>query len=284
MRYEYWVVRFVPDPVREEQANIGVIAGVGADWAYRAVSDLRRAARLGGSTSATPAFFQRIERAIEVGRADLTALLADPTQGPELNRGTIEELRVRMNNIVQISPPRPMIARSAVEAAALAFELMVVDTGHEATARPRTRVLRRLQRAFEFGPDLSAKVLLHQRALVGRQETSVDVALASDRAELLSQAWAFDLKQVQDLQVRIQAWNYLVGRIRDGGGRLRSRAGSEPELAIPPDVRISVLFAPPKTSDGAVQLSIAREGWAKLGVESFEEERARDLVDAAHLG
>jgi len=110
----------VPDPVRGEFVNIGVIAGGGADWSFRRVSNLGRAAQLGGSATTANPFLQRIAASIE---ARVPGELGAP-----FGKGDVEDLRVRMNNLVQLSEARPVLAVTSEEAVNLAFELMVVDS------------------------------------------------------------------------------------------------------------------------------------------------------------
>ncbi|MEU4192649.1 DUF3037 domain-containing protein [Kribbella sp. NPDC026611] len=278
MRYDYWVIRYVPDPIRGEFVNIAVIAGRGEDWRFRRVGNLGRASRLGGSAVMTDSFMKRIEDAINLRLDAVQSLL--PSDPSLLGKGDIEDLRVRMNNIVQLSEARPVLASSAEEAANLAFELMIVDTDSAVNHRSRTKVVNTLRSAFELRPDLAHHVAKAQRAYVGSQGTSIDFAVKNQRVYQMSQVWAFDVKDTLRLQTNIQAWNYLLGLLRTDGGRLAAkddRSGVE----IPSSVSINAVFTPPDTTAGEEQFEIARDGWTRLGVEIVPSSRSESIVDEA---
>ncbi|MFI6830859.1 DUF3037 domain-containing protein [Kribbella sp. NPDC050241] len=278
MRYDYWVIRYVPDPIRGEFVNIGVITGRDDDWAFRRVGNLRRAARLGGSPSLTDSFLKRIEDAISARLDSVAALM--PAGAALFNRGDVEDLRVRMNNIVQLSDARPVLADSAAQAADMAFELMIVDSDTEVRHRTRTLVVHRLRDAFDLRPELLRHVARFQTATVGAQETTIDFAVKSRSVQQLSQVWAFDLKDTRNLQIQIQAWNYLVGLLRADGGRLVPRSG-EGWVEIPAAVEINAVFTPPDSSAGEEQLEIAMDGWERLGVQIVSAADSDAIVEGA---
>lgn len=282
MRYQYWVIRYVPDPIRGERVNLGVIAGAGPDWALRRVANLQRASRLGGSATITSQFLLRIEAVIEQQLTSVETLMHQ--DGPErLSKGFVEDLRARMNNIVQLSSPRSVLADSADDAADLAFDLMVVDAGHEVRHRSRTLVVRRLQEAFEMAPDVLSHVSRYQQASVGQESASIDIAVTNTVARQLSQGWSFDVRNLQRVETQIHAWNYMMGRLRDEGGVLRAKSGRRRPnvLTIPRDVNINVLFRPPTSEEGNRQLNMAKEGWGRLGIDVVDEANAESVVDEA---
>lgn len=279
MRYDYWVVRYVPDPLRGEFVNIGVIAGRDADWSIRRVSNLRRASRIGGSATMAEQFLRRIEESI-TERFDEVQSLLPSRHDVAFNRGRIEDLRQRMNNIVQISEPRPVLAGSAHEAVELAFELMIVDIDHEVRHRSRTRVVHRLREAFDLRPELVHHVAQHQLVAVGAQTTPIDFAVQSRTVRQMSQVWAFDVKDTRNLQTQIRAWNYLVGLLREDGGVLKSKHGRVGPQ-IPRQVDINAVFTSPNSDEGAQQLEIARQGWKRLGVDAIPSTESQSVVDEA---
>jgi hypothetical protein len=280
MRYDYWVIRYVPDAVRGEFVNIGVIAGHGEQWSYRRVGNLHRAARLGGSPSYSNAFTQRIESVIESRLEAVNALFPNGA-GSSFGKGDVEDLRVRMNNLVQLSEPRPVLAESVDEALELAFELMIVDSEADVNPRTRTRVVHRLRAAFDLHPELVRHVARSQVAAVGAQETTIDFAVKNGVVRQMSQAWAFDVKDTRHLQTQIQAWNYLLRLLRDDGGRLAPKSRSAHGLEIPGQVEINAVYAPPTTPAGEAQLEIAQDGWERLGVQVVPSAQAESVVAGA---
>lgn len=279
MRYDYWVVRYVPDPIRGEFVNIGVIAGRDQDWSMRRVTNLRRASRIGGSAVVTDPFLHRIEDAIQRQLIEVESLMPSDLS-VTFGKGRLEDLRQRMNNIVQISESRPVVATSSEEAADLAFELMVVDVDHEVKHRSRTRVVHKLRDAFNLRPELVKHVALHQIASVGAQETAIDFAVQNRTVRQMSQVWAFDVRDTRNLQTQIRAWNYLVGLLRDDGGVLKSRGGRI-GATIPAQVDINAVYSPPTSEQGEVQLRIALEGWRRLGVDAVPSSESEAVVEEA---
>jgi hypothetical protein len=279
LRYDYWVVRYVPDPIRGEFINIGIIAGKGADWSFRRVGNLGRASRLGGVASQTSSFLKRIEDAI-ASRLDAVEALIPGAPSTSFGRGEIEDLRVRMNNLVQLSDSRPVLADTAQEAADLAFDLMIVDSDTDVQHRSRIRVVHRLRDAFELRPELIRHVAQFHIAAVGPQEAGIDFAVKDGVVHQLSQVWAFDVKDTRHLQTQIRAWNYLIGLLRADGGTLAKR-GHRPTAEIPRRVEINAVFTAPTTADGEQQFEIARDGWHRLGVEAVASSDSEIIVDEA---
>jgi hypothetical protein len=279
MRYDYWVIRYVPDPIRGEFVNIGIVAGRGEDWSFRRVGNLRRAARLGGSATHTDSFLRRIEESIE-SRLDAVEARIPAGHSFPFGKGEIEDLRVRMNNLVQLSDARPVLAATAREAAELAFELMIVESESDVQRRSRTQVVRRLRAAFDLHPELAHHVARSHLASVGSQETGIDFAVRDGIVHQMSQVWAFDVKDTRTLQTQIQAWNYLLGLLRSDGGLLMPRRGRD-GVTIPGDVDINAVFTAPVTSEGEVQFEIAEEGWRRLGVEIVPASDADSVIEEA---
>lgn len=279
MRYDYWVVRYVPDPIRGEFVNIGVIAGRDQDWSMRRVSNLRRASRIGGSAVVTDPFLRRVEESIAERLREVEMLLPLGRQR-EFGRGIVEDLRARMNNVVQLSEARPVLASSSDEAADLAFELMVVDVDHEVKHRSRTQVVKKLQTAFNLRPELLNHVAQHQIASVGAQETTIDFAIRNNVVKQLSQVWAFDVRDTRNVQTQIRAWNYLLGLLRSDGGTLKPKGGKH-GIQIPNNVEINAIYTRPTTDMGNSQLKVALDGWRRLGVDAVPSEEFGIVVDEA---
>lgn len=285
MRYDYWVVRFVPDAIREEFVNIAVIAGYENDWAMRHVSDLRRASRLGGSATMAKPMLDRIERQISA-ELDVVGSFVPQSKNEVFSRGQVEDLRVRLNNIVQLSDARPVMARSADEAASMAFELMIVDQGYEHKPRSRTRVVRELADAFQMHPELVQRVAQSQTATVGRQAARFDFVLnAQEDASVvqLSQVWGFDLKQAENLQKNIRSWNYMVGLVREDGAAISDRKGRRRprHVRIPQDVQINAVYTVPNSARTRDELEIALEGWRRLEIEPVPADEYERVVEQA---
>lgn len=282
MSYEYWVVRYLPDAVRGEFTNVGVIAGGGSDWAVRRVSDLNRSSRLGGHLGETKAFFRRIELSIDSELSQLESLLDGRDRG--IGRGTIEDLRSRMRNVVQLSAPRPILAGTAEEAAELAYELMVEDRPRVTHQRAGTVARQKLVEAFRADAQLSDHVRTQSLLQVGRQEAPIDMAIEDGVVRQLNHVWDFSLKSLDQLDLKVQAWSFLIGQVRAGDVQLVPRNSGRnlvQGLMVPTDVVINAVFTRPLTEIAHDHLDIAKDAWARLDVAALAADEAGTIVAQA---
>ena len=282
MPYEYWVVRYLPNVARGEFANVGVVAGSGDDWAVRRFRDLNRPSRLGGHLGETRAFFRRIELSIDSELSHLESLLDG--QDRAISRGTLEDLRSRMRNVVQLAAPRPVLANDAEEAADFAYALMVNDKPRVTHHRADTIARRRLVEAFRLSESLSDHVRIHSRLQVGRQETGIDLAVEDGVDRQLNHVWNFSRKTLDQLDLQVQAWSFLIGQVRAGGVQLIADdpAGDTGQrLEVPSDVTVNAVFTAPVTDAGQDHLEVARDAWERLDVEAYPVDGIRSILAQA---
>jgi hypothetical protein len=90
-----------------------------------------------------------------------------------------------------------------------------------------------------------------------------------------------DVKDMRNLQTQIQAWNYLLGLLRQDGGRLAPRNRNAHGVEIPSRVEINAVFAAPVTLAGEAQFEVARDGWQRLGVELVPSSESDSIVAEA---
>ena len=130
MSFQFSLIRFVPDPARGEFVNIGAIAGSddAGEWELRLVSNLSRAKALDDRGVLSRAF--AYAAALEDNIAALDRLPetdgAEPISSEFLRRRAAE-----MHNIVQFSPPAPVVADSAEAALDLIFDQSVLDAARK---------------------------------------------------------------------------------------------------------------------------------------------------------
>lgn len=280
MRFDYWVIRYVPDPVRGEFVNLGVIAGAGSQWQFRKVSSLQRASRLGGSATATRSFLTRIGDSIDSELHDVAALIDLP--GEHTSAGFLEDLRTRMNGIVQLSAPRPIRAQTVDDAADIAFDLMVVDNGPVTRHRSRTQVAQHVLEAFTHDPQVSRHLARARQARVDNQRVDYDVAVTGDVTVQVNRAWSFTMRDTSRLETNIQAWSYMMGRLRAEGGELvRPRNSKSPTVEIPADVQANVIYRAPITEEGKRVMTTALRNWDRLEIQAVQEGETSRLVREA---
>lgn len=105
MRHNYWTIRYVPDPVRGERVNIGVIVGSDdeRDGAMRIVDSPARANRLGGGAQRALAYVNALQRRVE------SALLPEdglPRDSAPITSALLDRLHSHQENAVQVSSAR----------------------------------------------------------------------------------------------------------------------------------------------------------------------------------
>jgi hypothetical protein len=176
--YQYWIIRFVPNVVRGEFSNIGIVCGRdGGDWAVE--FDLRSIRNLGnfesglGELSRWRMWFTR-------------ALEARSGASPNSRQATstwIEHLRARQANSVQFSSPAPIGVNMAREGVDLLFPHLVERTQvrrrqglDRRNLRAEVRAVLEYESDFVLGRDLFAGPRFQIGKQSGGQEFSPLVA------------------------------------------------------------------------------------------------------------
>jgi hypothetical protein len=272
MALSFSLIRFVPDPARGEFVNIGAIAGDDAsgDWELRVVSSLKRAKALDnrGVLPQATAFAAELQ--------DHIAALEE--LAPTAERISAQFLAARsaeMQNIVQLTPPTPVVADSAEAALELVFEQLILDeTPKSFPFEKKHRALGAARSAYK-AHDVSAAV--RERALVksGAFDGSFDFAVHNGRVVQLVQCWSFQLPNQTDLAEQVKSWSWVVHELRQSGGSVRL---NEAELDIPPDLDIYSVVIPPLPDQQAPAYEEARA--------AFDENKVYELKpsDADELG
>jgi hypothetical protein len=280
VNYKYWLLRYVPDVVRGEAINVGVLVGRdGADWAVRRVSSFRRANRLGGDASLMTPWLKWLESAVdETTHPAFAGIGEQPLLA--MTEASVQRLSVRLNNAVQIAQPRPVLADDAASAADFLFSELVLENEVHPRSTTRQRLLTGLRDQYQRVAQLSLGTSLRSQASakVGRQSGRFDFAVVDGRVEQLSQVWSFDLRDIDRLEQDVRAWNYLVTRIRDEGAVLDE---NDDRAAVGADVPIASVFQlseERRDSRREDVLGAAQEAWQRLGVEPVPSSRLEDVA------
>ena len=293
MRYDYWLLRYVPNAVRGEFVNIGVLAGAdGHDWALRRIFSYSRASRLGGDASLAGHWLDRLSERVQPKRSPSLFGYEDSGDVPGL-RGMstywIERQQSLLNNAVQIGPAVPVEAESAQKAADMLFDVLVEQGLGATRIRRKTRIISDLQFEYLTEAHLKLNVNLRPRikATVGPQSGTFDFAIGQNRVRQLTQVWSFGVKDLDRVDQEVRAWSYLVGRIRDEGGQAFSPGRVKRSLDISRDVPVRVVYERPETQSQREHFRVAQDAWSKLDVAAFAWEdigqvanEARQLVAA----
>lgn len=278
MDYHYWTIRYVPNVVRAEFTNIGIVCGRdGGDWAVRFDTRyVKNHAPLSNDLSELNPWIAEFRRSVEAhARTPLT------DGAPRVSSEWINHLRTRQANIVQFSAQASADVSSAINGVDLLFPHLV----ERSTPKRRSSITRRILRTevrdtlvtemgYSVGIDLFEKPL----ATIGKQRGSFDLARFVPVDRVLTNVWAFNVSNLETLEREIQSWNFLVGLLRQDGASLRLSNGSIRifDAATP----IEVVCDPPKsTAEDAWRLDIheaALEAWDRnnVSVQTLDEYRS----------
>lgn len=264
MIHRYWTIRFVPDPVRDESVNLGVVVGSAddSDWAIRHVHNPARASHLGGEPERALAFIRTLAHRVEDSTSS-GELLA--TTEP-MSRSFIEHLRAHQHNSVQLTDARTVVAESAEAALDLIYPLMVEEPERRQRSGGRQRITRLM--ADEFTRRFETRdVPIRKRVSVrsGAATGNIDFILGDDRAVQIAQAWSFTVRSVDLLQQQVQSWNWLLSRLRADGATVA--AAHRAPVRIARDVPVLVVHDQPLSEPQEHVWEAAREAWGLLDVD-----------------
>lgn len=217
MLYQSWVLRFVPDVARGEFTNIGVLVGNdGMDWHLITTDSNRSNQRL-----LTAAPIARL--GTRVRKANQAADQLAGVHTSSLLVDDVERMRELFNNILQLSPPTPLLAQSAEQGAKLLYDQLV--SGREQRGpQSRTRLVNRIhQLDSEFARANTAwrhyndgPIRFFRRSTPGLMR--LDSLLASADQSLASRAFSLTNMNPQTSIERLSGWLTNVrGFLRHNG-------------------------------------------------------------------
>lgn len=283
MRHVYSLIRFVPDPARGEFINVGAIAGSeeSSEWGIRQISNARRARAIGEGDTPTALqavwyFIDCIGEIIESHQDSLEALFPSDIEPSE---DWLEGLHSDYRNIVQLSPPSPLVAENVDEALDRIFQHAILDPERrQRRSRWKNEVLAATRSAYRRhsvgATELRERVLLSSEL----HEDRFDFAVMNGRALQLVRSWSFRDMEARYLSDQIKSWGWTVRSTRDSGGSIEI---GDRILDVSSDVDIEVICIPP---DPDQDESIYQEGksiFGALGVHSVSLEQVDTLANRA---
>ncbi|GAA0430547.1 hypothetical protein Acor_46260 [Acrocarpospora corrugata] len=275
-RYIYSIVRCLPDPRTGEFMNVGAVVGdpVTGDWAIRQLSNTDRVRKFAGSS----AFGAASEFIFNVGsQIDLSRQALEDGREP-LGETWLARLHHDHRNVVQLSPPTPMVAQSAIQALDLIFDQMIIDRASESRQPQVTKyhLGRDLREAYRQANIADELVRTRAKIYVGsRVHYDLDFAIANGHAVQLTQTWSFRRKDLDEVSLQVKAWGYAMERLRDGdGARVEDSQGHR--STVDQSVDLQVVVAPPETPEQREVYQEAEEVFGNLhvGVHPVEEVNA----------
>lgn len=274
VRYRYWTLRYLPDAVRGEFVNIGLIAGCdGADWAIRTISSFTRASRIGGDLSNARSWAKSLERTVK----DAKKAQALQLSNVGISEAWLAERKAFHNNAVQLSEAMPVVAATAEAAVELLYPLLVTDPEPIKRSSAHARALEELKSAYQSLRG-DRELLNKVKVKSGVQSMDFDFALSGQTIEQLSRVWTFEQKNAEAQLDKIQAWGFRVEQLRDQGGTLLTPDSRS--IYVDPDVEVRVLYVPPPRTVERDTFMAALDSWQRIDAEALPVERAAELVEA----
>jgi hypothetical protein len=261
MKFVYSLVRFVPDPAREEFVNVGVIVGSEelGRWEVRQVENPRRARQFDdrGSLTAVWQFLDRVGRVLDEFEQAQEMLFEPPLEPTE---NWLRKLRAEHRNVVQLSTPRPVAARDLEEAIDLVFSELVVDPEFRRFRfQKKHRALAAVRGVYTSEGLERGRSLFERTALrAGNHLERIDFAVVNSEAMQLVHTWSFDIPDQDGLAEQVKAWGWTLERLRESGG----------VLELPPDRSVVV--------DGAVDVGVV---YVPSSRESPAYDEAQDVTE-----
>lgn len=276
--FRYWVMRFVPNVVRGEFVNVGVIVGGQSEWSIRAVDRSTSRNLIGADLAECRAWVDELREEVES-----TQTLDIPGTARSISRTRLERLSVFWNNTVQLVDGGPVAIESAEHGAEMLYDLLVATPEHEPRQRRTTQMNHGLERILESWRAQSSIRNFHRRPVVtvGKMSQRFDFSIAASTAAL-SQTWSFEGQGKQSagrLIKDVRSWSLAVHKMRHNGGLL-STGGSSAPLQISSDIAIGVLVEPPTDSSLMDVYAEAQETWAELEIREFKSTQAHEVPEA----
>ena len=282
MRFVYSLIRFVPDPAKGEFVNVGAIVGseLSSEWQIRQVSNPARARALDDERSLDLvwAFCTRVGVDIDRFEDSLYRLFDSEV---ELSEDWLENLHTQHRNIVQLSPPSPMVADSADEALDRLFSQMILDpTRHRQSTVTKHVVLAAMRRAYgSCGLHKNRGFVERARLSASDHSIPVDFAVVNGQVLQLVQTWSFQSADQQSLAQQVRSWGWVVHRTRQQGAQLDA-SGVE-GLDVDPDIAIRAVYVPPAPDGNADAYRGALDVFKETAIEHRPIDQVKDVAEEA---
>jgi hypothetical protein len=286
------VVRFVPDPARGEFVNVGAIVGSeeSSEWDLQQISNPVRARAIDDhkALDGVWSFLDRVGRDIYEYEEATERLLESPV---ELSEAWLERLFINHRNIVQLSPPTPMVASSAGEALDRVFEQMIVDPAQRKYRFRKKHAALAAVRAAYRRHGVRERINLRERVAVRTESHSerFDFAVTNGHVLQLTQTWSFQVPDQESLAEQVKAWGWTVRDVQQHGGQATLPDGSR--FDVTSEVDVEVVFVPPAEGQDAPAMKDAYSVFKELDVRQAPVEeadqvgrRASELLKRAGTG
>lgn len=280
MPYRYSMLRFVPDAARGEYVNIGAIAGSddSEDWELRLIQNFSRAKAIDND--------QRLGVALafaDIVQDHISALERLPDFGPEpMSTELLERWSAEMQNVVQLSPPAPIVAKSAEAALDIVFSELVVDpTARRFHFEKKHRAVGATRQAYRRHNVPDESVARRIGVECGPYQRTFDFAVLNSQVVQLVQCWSFQLPGQIELAEEVTAWAWVVHELRRQGGRVLL-SGRAFDIPSGPELEVATVYIPPAPDQSERRaFDAAHAAFEETHVKHFTVEDAGAVGESA---
>lgn len=265
MRFSYWTIRAVPQPMGITTLGVGVI--VLDPESGEVCSQFRRDRSLFSATEFDSAIITSInllERELEEFRSPQTHIALDSNS---TLAGMLSLRQNHWNNLLRIDPVRQMDAADLSSALDLLFETYI---GHPPTRQLHLTIptiQRNIRKVYEEFPNLRKATIMEPQARVSSHEINLNLAVVEhERVFELNSAFNFSLQDVRTLHEKTELWSLKIDKLRQLGGELQLK-DTVSELA--PTVRVVAMYEPPRTDLQLEVFTSISSFWKELSIEAI---------------
>ena len=222
MRFDYWTVRAVPQPMGITTIGVGVVVlDPRTEESQFKFKDAQRV--LTGSESE-----EAIKQALQSLKNELEQLSASPKPlylGDRYSlRGYLTFASIHWMNIIRVDQVKSMDAANIAEATELLFSTLIGDQAQSDTnpgVRQLNRDIRTVYRSF---PELGKATVPDADVSVARRELDLNLAVVWDDTVLeLNQAFNFQVDNPAKTRSHIDAWTLKIDKLWQEGGKLTNQ-------------------------------------------------------------
>ncbi|OIR42908.1 DUF3037 domain-containing protein [Corynebacterium sp. NML120713] len=220
MRFDYWTVRAVPQPMGITTIGVGVIVLDPRTGQSRfRFKDAHRALTDSDNRDA-------IKHALQNFKNELEQLSA-PTEPLYLGdryslRGYLTFVSSHWMNIIRVDQVKSMDAANISDATQLLFDTLIGGQA-QSDVKPGVRQLKReIRTVYRSFPELEKATVPDADVSVARRELDLNLAVVREDTVLeLNQAFNFQVDNPAKTRSHIDAWTLKIDKLRQEGGKLK---------------------------------------------------------------
>ena len=281
MRFDYWTVRAVPQPMGITTIGVGVIVldpHTGRSQfrfkdAHRALTDSENR--------------NAIKHALQNFKNELEQLSA-PTEPLYLGdryslRGYLTFVSSHWMNIIRVDQVKSMDAANISEATQLLFDTLIGGQA-QSDVKPGVRQLKREIRAvYRSLPELKRATVADADVSVARRELDLNLAVVWDDTVLeLNQAFNFQGDNPAKTRSHVDAWTLKIDKLRQEGGWL---SYSDSTIDIDKDhLSITAVALDPTTATQRKNYALFKDFCHDLNVTLIASNHVREHAESLNWG